>query len=59
MTGVEEIVAGVGCSSQTDDQMDGNEFTDVKVELTLACCGGNNEGKSVSEVKGQIRPIQI
>ena len=51
MTGVEESVAGVGCfqrflkccSSQTDDQTDGNEVTDVNVELTFVCCGGNNE----------------
>ena len=44
-------MAGVGsfqrflkfCSSQTDDQTDGNEVTDVNVELTFVCCGGNNE----------------
>ena len=52
MSGVEETV-GVGsflkcCRSQRDDDdvPDRNDYADVKVEMTLVCCGGNNERRS-------------
>ena len=55
MSGVEETVA-VGCFQKFlnccpsqrhgDDVPDGNDYTDVKVEMTLVCCGGNNERRS-------------
>ena len=55
MSGLEETV-GVGCfqkflkccRSQRDgnDVPDGNDYTDVKVEMTFVCCGGNNERRS-------------
>ena len=55
MTGVEEV-ASVSCFHRllkccaTNDETDGIEHTEVKVELNVVCCGGKNKKKK-SKVK--------